>query len=342
MVTNVSIIDLVRRQDSQQRQIDVLENRLVELARGTHTHTKRERVRPAVLLDSLVRAQKQRQEAGRGALWPTAQKRNLSRLHWHRGYCGVTHQGLPGNCTAADQSGSWTMRSERNHWRLRSACLRRCMQCQRCAYVSLSLQEGDCSWYAACNLSALQSDSPSGHRSARVRNSGRVRQAVPIALAEFDAADARVAAAPSWRITAPPAARASIVAAEHQKLPARHGYCGLTLVPGKSCITGDRSFWKPPPTTLAGCVARCRSCARCAVISFSRKQRDCSWYAECDLDDLRRPPRHADDYVSVRVRDAAAPIPPVLAAMRPSLPRPPRLAVATLLLGKEQACALVQ
>ena len=47
------------------------------------------------------------------------------------------------------------------------------------------------------------------------------------------------------------------------------------------------------------------------MVSWSAARRDCSWYASCALDDLRRPPHEAPDYVSVRVRAApAALLPP--------------------------------
>ena len=30
------------------------------------------------------------------------------------------------------------------------------------------------------------------------------------------------------------------------------------------------------------CVERCRSCLRCQFVSFSRQNRDCSWFHSCD------------------------------------------------------------
>ena len=35
---------------------------------------------------------------------------------------------------------------------------------------------------------------------------------------------------------------------------------------------------------LQACVAKCRACARCNVVSFSRQHHDCSWYASCHPD----------------------------------------------------------
>ena len=35
-------------------------------------------------------------------------------------------------------------------------------------------------------------------------------------------------------------------------------------------------------TVMRDCVQACIHCSRCRVVSFSRKEKDCSWYAECD------------------------------------------------------------
>ena len=57
-------------------------------------------------------------------------------------------------------------------------------------------------------------------------------------------------------------------------------------------------------------MSKCQVCARCAYVSLSLAQRDCSWYSECDLSDLRpSPPGAAKDYVTVQVKEAAAPVP---------------------------------
>ena len=59
-------------------------------------------------------------------------------------------------------------------------------------------------------------------------------------------------------------------------------------------------------SSLAACRRGCLSCARCSVISYSAINRDCSWYAHCRISDLRRPPKEARDYVSVRVKPMPA------------------------------------
>ena len=69
------------------------------------------------------------------------------------------------------------------------------------------------------------------------------------------------------------------------------------------------------------------------MLSYSRKNDDCSWYAWCNLADTRRPPSNAEDYVTVRVRPNFAPPAPerrvIAAERRPSV----RLAMVTLAIG---------
>lgn len=93
------------------------------------------------------------------------------------------------------------------------------------------------------------------------------------------------------------------------KHDAKPGYCSTTLHAG-NCTLGDAGILLGV-SSLRNCMARClQECSRCAVVSWSATNRDCSWYAECSLDDLRRPPLEAPDYVSVRVRAAPAALPP--------------------------------
>ena len=61
------------------------------------------------------------------------------------------------------------------------------------------------------------------------------------------------------------------------------GYCHNTDGEG-DCSRGDAGAWetrKHALTSLQACVAKCRGCARCTVVSFSRLQHDCSWYHRC-------------------------------------------------------------
>lgn len=78
------------------------------------------------------------------------------------GYCEATGMGLDSGgagaiCDRADK-GSLTVSSRAyTSWpRAVRACLRLCRACERCRYISVSLQWKDCSWYHDCPLGALQ------------------------------------------------------------------------------------------------------------------------------------------------------------------------------------------
>ena len=76
------------------------------------------------------------------------------------------------------------------------------------------------------------------------------------------------------------------------------GFCRPTEF-GGDCESGDDGAWNH--LDRQACVAKCEACPRRAVLSYSRKNDDCSWYAWCDLADTRRPPSNAEDYVTLRV-----------------------------------------
>ena len=101
----------------------------------------------------------------------------------HVGVCAVTGYDT-GDC-GVDDRGSF-------HWPLSTlaktphtlsskwqdllglqACVRKCLACSRCRYVSFSRFERDCSWYSTCNLNAL-SNGENMHRTVMVRHEGDV------------------------------------------------------------------------------------------------------------------------------------------------------------------------
>lgn len=211
------------------------------------------------------------------------------------GYCAVTEGG--GSCSHG-RSGSWS-----NAVSL-SACAARCASCSRCRFVSFSAALSDCSWYAACQLTRLQ-QTPSGFTTLHVP-AGRLP----------------VPPDPPWRQVPP---------AHGAPRDAKRGYCSTTLYAG-DCMLGDAGTMEGVPDLLT-CRQRCLECPRCAVISWSLQRRDCSWYALCAINDLRRPPRDAPDYLSMRVRDAPATLPPPPSQQpRSGVPtgRPLSMAIATL------------
>ena len=99
-------------------------------------------------------------------------------------------------------------------------------------------------------------------------------------------------------------------------------------------------------SSLAACRRGCLSCARCSVISYSAINRDCSWYAHCRISDLRRPPKEARDYVSVRVKPMPAAPAARWADAALQTAQKLRVAIATLHFAssrsRSSACALRQ
>ena len=99
-------------------------------------------------------------------------------------------------------------------------------------------------------------------------------------------------------------------------------------------MTGGNSF--------GHCLKACSHCSRCAFVSHSVINNDCSWYAHCRLDDLRRPPKNAHDYASFMVRSS---VPPPTALPPPPVGASARLAIAiatTIKPTERSACALLQ
>ena len=73
------------------------------------------------------------------------------------------------DCTA-DGSGSFGLRPHEAHnWSAAwSVCVSRCLKCERCRYITVSLKESDCSWYAHCDMRRLHS--AQGFRSLKVQS----------------------------------------------------------------------------------------------------------------------------------------------------------------------------
>ena len=110
----------------------------------------------------------------------------------------------------------------------------------------------------------------------------------------------------------------------------------MTLHEG-DCLIGDLGFFKDV-RSWTECKARCVDCARCAVLSWSARRNDCSWYSSCDLSNLRRPPASARDYGTLRLKSAPARLPPPRSRTAPRQ----SLALVTLAAGSGVSCALTQ
>ena len=67
------------------------------------------------------------------------------------GHCGATVDGEHGDCDLGDKGWIGLRPSQSRSWdSARRACVAACRDCDRCRFVSFSLQYKDCSWYHSC------------------------------------------------------------------------------------------------------------------------------------------------------------------------------------------------
>ena len=100
---------------------------------------------------------------------------SLQSLQWLPGVCAVTEFSSRMAVCRTDKSGAWHMMPTADEGAGRRGCAKRCRLCRNCRFVSYSMVDNDCSWYADCNLRAL-GDSPSDHHSAQVKSGARISE----------------------------------------------------------------------------------------------------------------------------------------------------------------------
>ena len=93
-------------------------------------------------------------------------RRPRDKLKMDSGHCGATSQGVS-DCKSGSQ-GSFGLDFRHGPssviWsRAARRCLKRCAECERCNFVSVSLPHSDCSWYHSCDLTRLQLEPPGFH-----------------------------------------------------------------------------------------------------------------------------------------------------------------------------------
>ena len=99
---------------------------------------------------------------------PAAQ---LPELQWLPGYCAVTEFSSRMALCSTDKSGAWHMLPTDDAVKGQHSCAKRCMRCRNCRFVSYSMSQNDCSWYAECNLRALGDNKfQTDHHSAQVKS----------------------------------------------------------------------------------------------------------------------------------------------------------------------------
>ena len=110
-------------------------------------------------------------------------------IELQHGFCDTASQGhdcLKGtkgswpSCAISNLSQSSNPIARPHEVSLQTSCLRACLECPRCKYISFSEQWGDCSWFHVCDLSQLRSDVP-GFHTMQVRGmGGKQRVWVPL------------------------------------------------------------------------------------------------------------------------------------------------------------------
>jgi hypothetical protein len=85
------------------------------------------------------------------------------------------------------------------------------------------------------------------------------------------------------------------------------------ICPGAACPPPPPPTPKPKIGSLAACVAKAAGCKDANFVSFSPKQRDCSWYQHCNFTQtaLRRYAGNGTDYQSQVLHGGAGGAPPV-------------------------------
>ena len=63
----------------------------------------------------------------------------------------MTTDGVQADCQTGQSGALGLPREAFANWvSLRTACQARCLRCERCRFVSFSLEHSDCSWYSSC------------------------------------------------------------------------------------------------------------------------------------------------------------------------------------------------
>ena len=102
-----------------------------------------------------------------GLLTAPAQARERRFL---KGTCAETTMSGPKSCSE-ESDGAWGLsKFEASSWgRAFRSCRAICLNCTNCAYISVSLVDGECSWFSACDLDRLKLRSEARFRTALVR-----------------------------------------------------------------------------------------------------------------------------------------------------------------------------
>ena len=193
-----------------------------------------------------------------------------------QGYCATT-EATRLDCPRAAKSGSWSL--QKYGIRDLDGCVAKCRTCARCFWVSLSVQNDDCSFYRHCSLPLQLKFNGERYRTVRVRNASTRHSSL----------------APVTR----PAPRELV------------GHCpgpqpAAGDAEGDCTLAGSSGVWTASASgarDLEGCASLCRLCDRCRFVSFSADVDECRWYRSCELPLAMDP--YALSYRTLQVRPLA-------------------------------------
>ena len=144
------------------------------------------------------------------------------------GYCAATKFSERG-CHPGSGKGHWMLNArEAASWpHARAACAAKCAQCSRCAFVSISLLNHDCSWFSQdqCNLDRLETEI---HGFQTYEASSPLLLAAAAAVAQTDSSARESKRRMPW---------------EAQRLPGeRRSNCATPCVPSAACAAEVRAW----------------------------------------------------------------------------------------------------
>ena len=202
----------------------------------------------------------------------------LSSFKTFRGLCSLTNAGSGSSC-AGSSSTSGSFSTLQNQMHSLSDCIRACLDCSRCRYVSASFSAPawDCSWYSTCDVERLMLPI---EELRSMPNKTEARMHSPLHLEPnfvFDYVTVDV-----HSVYATPSSSSLVGRPGYCRRVAheRHGDCASPIGEGSydALYSGIRD--------LTSCARLCAGCKTCRYVSFSRGRRVCNWYASCDLSKL--------------------------------------------------------
>ena len=211
---------------------------------------------------------------------------------WRVGYCEEVAANV-GDCTSST-FGNWQIpqRAAGSRESAKAFCVGRCAECARCAYVSVSSEWHDCSWFAHCDLSRLKTG-VRGFESIAISASDATAM---LSASGGHRAGANATACPAeFRLAERTVARAALFdpALGEWLRSSRVGSCSgplAVLSDGLGdCVHGDGGVFALSeaetaewPRAARACLQHCTGCRRCAYVSVSRRDGFCAWHTTCN------------------------------------------------------------